>query len=391
VATPPPVRTHALPALDWIRALAAIAVLIDHVYAFLFAFVPPQTVGARILTFPFSLGHEAVLVFFVLSGFLVAGSVSRAIAGGRWSWPRYILRRGTRLYVVLAPALLLGALWDHAGLHWLTVAGRYANEMTVDSLRAHLAWPVAVANLAFLQKIIAPTFGTNGPLWSLSNEFWYYLIFPCALLAIARVTPLARAVYAVATLAIAALLYKEKLEYIAIWLLGWAVFLAPSPRSRTWTATPALAATIALFLAAMWVAVRQNPDNIHLADGISALCFCPFLYVVVHRPPTPYPVGTRLAGFAYTLYATHFPPLLFVGAWVVRQHGSRWPVDPPHIAAGTAVAALLFAYAAVVAQFTEARTDAVRAWISRAWSRSPSTGSPRMPTPLPDSTSGRIG
>jgi peptidoglycan/LPS O-acetylase OafA/YrhL len=37
-----------------------------------------------------------------------------------------------------------------------------------------------VGNLAFLQTIAVPIFGTNGPMWSLANEFWYYLIFPLA-------------------------------------------------------------------------------------------------------------------------------------------------------------------------------------------------------------------
>ena len=41
-----------------------------------------------------------------------------------------------------------------------------------------LTAPVFLGNAAFLQRILVPELGTNGPLWSLANEFWYYLLFP---------------------------------------------------------------------------------------------------------------------------------------------------------------------------------------------------------------------
>ena len=36
-------------------------------------------------------------------------------------------------------------------------------------------------NAFFLQTIVGPTFGSNGPLWSLAYEWWYYVLFPLAL------------------------------------------------------------------------------------------------------------------------------------------------------------------------------------------------------------------
>jgi len=39
------------------------------------------------------------------------------------------------------------------------------------------------ANVFFLQTITVPVYGSNSPLWSLANEFWYYLLFPLLLLA----------------------------------------------------------------------------------------------------------------------------------------------------------------------------------------------------------------
>jgi hypothetical protein len=39
-------------------------------------------------------------------------------------------------------------------------------------------------NAFFLQTIAGPTFGSNGPLWSLAYEWWYYVLFPLVLAAL---------------------------------------------------------------------------------------------------------------------------------------------------------------------------------------------------------------
>jgi len=40
-------------------------------------------------------------------------------------------------------------------------------------------------NLGFVQTVSVPVYGTNGPLWSLANEFWYYVMF--SLIAVAAI------------------------------------------------------------------------------------------------------------------------------------------------------------------------------------------------------------
>lgn len=69
------------------------------------------------------LGQQWVIVFFVLSGYLVGGSVLRSMALDRWSWRGYLLNRMTRLYTVRVPALVLGAVLDLAAF---TPSGRTA-------------------------------------------------------------------------------------------------------------------------------------------------------------------------------------------------------------------------------------------------------------------------
>ena len=55
-------------------------------------------------------GHTAVIIFFVLSGYLVGKHVYLAFNTGRWSWREYAIKRLSRLWIVLIPALILTAI-----------------------------------------------------------------------------------------------------------------------------------------------------------------------------------------------------------------------------------------------------------------------------------------
>ena len=112
--------------LDAVRGDAALVVFSGHVQKlFLRPFFHTALVsaaGGAISTLSaqaqaphLELGHEAVMVFFVLSGFLVGGSTIRVIKSNSWTWKEYLLQRLTRMWMVLIPALVLGLL-DNLGL-----------------------------------------------------------------------------------------------------------------------------------------------------------------------------------------------------------------------------------------------------------------------------------
>jgi len=103
--------------LDALRGIAAVGVCLSHLRDFFFQDYPQVPHHSVLLALTYvatGLGHQWVIVFFVLSGYLVGGSVLRSMSLDRWSWRDYLLRRGTRLYAVLVPALALGGLLDLA-------------------------------------------------------------------------------------------------------------------------------------------------------------------------------------------------------------------------------------------------------------------------------------
>ena len=223
---------HRLVHLDCLRGLAALLVVVEHLRAFLF--VPfPQVKAPGILTKVFylvtGLGHQAVMIFFVLSGFLVGGSVITALQRGKWSWRGYLLRRMSRLWVVLIPALLLTLFWDKLGCS--IAPGGYHGDYRelyhsgpTPAIPADWSIGTFLGNTFFLQTIMVPCFGTNGPLWSLANEFWYYLLFPLGLTIFITRKWRDRVMALILVAGIIFFLPKSILLEGVIWLLGAVVF-----------------------------------------------------------------------------------------------------------------------------------------------------------------------
>jgi peptidoglycan/LPS O-acetylase OafA/YrhL len=102
--------------INALRTLAALAVLVHHVRPMLFQDYSgvPHNVLVRAL-YGQGLGHTAVIVFFVLSGYWVGGGVLRSVGSGRFNWCDYAVKRLVRLWIVLLPALMLTASLDVIG------------------------------------------------------------------------------------------------------------------------------------------------------------------------------------------------------------------------------------------------------------------------------------
>ena len=359
-------------ALDFIRALAAAAVVAGHLRALFFvplSHLTAPSIAVKLAYAATGLGHQAVLVFFVLSGYLVGGSVLRATRDGRWSWTDYLSRRIARLYIVLLPALVLTAGWDHLGIHYLPSSGLY--HFTPEyayilpfSAADRLGMSTFAGNAMFLQMILVPTFGSNGALWSLTNEWWYYLIFP--LLAVRTNSAARRIAGGVVATGMLWFVGAEIAAYFVIWLVG--VALAVVPRVRIAGRRDRLVITLGALLL---LAGAAGSAEVHrfgrvLDDlGVGVTCAA-FLYTVLVWPPTRRPsarvalLWAELAGCSYTLYLVHMPALVFLEALARHLTPDRWAPSPRNALLALAIGAGIVAYAWWVSRFTERNTDAFR-------------------------------
>lgn len=360
---------HRLVHLDCLRGLAALLVVVEHLRAFLFVpFVQLKAPGILTKGFYFvtGLGHQAVMIFFVLSGYLVGGSVITALQTGKWSWREYLLRRMTRLWVVLIPALLLTLLWDKLGYAHAPTGyeGAYREIYNSGPTQGGPAdWSLAsfCGNLFFLQTILVPCFGTNSPLWSLANEFWYYLLFPLGLTILVAGKWRDRVIALILVAYIVSFLPKSILLGGVIWLLGAGVFFLISKDSiKTIAVHPHLLITGLLLTIGSLLASRTGRmgEGADLAIGVCCSVLVVGLAARVSTNQFYDIISAGISEISYTLYLVHFPLLAYL--FFVLFQGKQVTPTPMTSFWFIGGLGLTIAYSVVIWSLFERNTDRLR-------------------------------
>jgi peptidoglycan/LPS O-acetylase OafA/YrhL len=151
------------PDIDGLRAVAVLAVVFHHLSA-------PLMPG----------GYVGVDVFFVISGYLITGIISREMAQGTFTFSRFYERRARRifpaLFAVLAVTLVAG--------YFLLLPSDY-----LETIRGVLGTLFFASNIVFWRDMVAGYFAATdaglNPLlhtWSLAVEEQFYVFFPVLLL-----------------------------------------------------------------------------------------------------------------------------------------------------------------------------------------------------------------
>ena len=181
-----------LRSLDALRGLLATYVVFHHARWLLWAgnsawIQSPHPAWANALAYSsavFRYGHEAVMVFFALSGFFIHLRVARKLAAGaeaRVEVGRFYAHVQHRLLGPYIGALLITIVLDSIGRHFFPVLySATQGDALLDSLFARKDFSVQAVVPAFclLPAALGHDFGTNGPLWSLAYEVVYYLLYP---------------------------------------------------------------------------------------------------------------------------------------------------------------------------------------------------------------------
>jgi peptidoglycan/LPS O-acetylase OafA/YrhL len=169
--------------LHSLRIFSAVIVCIAHAKEFFLVHMEQNaSLPEMFIRLTMSLGTSGVLVFFFLSGYLVGGTELLNLIRDKLKPHKYFLDRITRLWVVLLPALFFTYFVNFVSCR----EGRYSlycssSRMLTSSSEIPPMESNGVVtllqNVFFLQPFRGETWGGNGPLWSLSFEFWYYFLF----------------------------------------------------------------------------------------------------------------------------------------------------------------------------------------------------------------------
>jgi peptidoglycan/LPS O-acetylase OafA/YrhL len=332
--------------LDIVRPAAALLVLLSHVSF--------QGLSEGQLSFLSEAGTQAVDVFFVLSGFVIA----HAVATREQDVRTYVVSRAARIFSVALPALFLTAAADAIGTR--------LNPGTYDGPFQSLSPTLVMRCVLFLgeQWNVHRFPGSNGPYWSLGFEVWYYIAFG----AFAFSAPRWRWIAIVAVL----IFIGPKVSFMfPAWLIGVAIYHARVVRRLTPSAGWLLVILPILMVAGYQFVPHSSslafmPFTLELnrlwgigQDYFVAAAFSAHLMgvVVVSKSFAPWLERHArsirwIAGGTFSLYLAHLPIMHLLAAASPWPKSSVWTLIL--LLAVTPVACLAFA------EIFERRKDAWR-------------------------------
>ncbi len=307
-------RSRRLAGLDGIRGLAALYVVLDHVFLRTFPGYPvaraPFWAGWLVY------GRFAVVVFIVLSGF------SLALSPARHGWrldaiSRFAHRRARRILPPYWAALAFSLV-----VAWLIVPQPRKGVPDGTSV---------LVNGLLLQNIV-PAHSPNAAFWSMAVEAQLYLLFPLLLLIVRRRGAIV--MVAVATLVVAAVgivgphvshldtfVIQSPPDLAALFAVGilTAGIVGASPARRSWPwPWLALAAAVPVVVTIWWQGSAWTLGHLYWVDlALGPAIACLLAGLATGRPaPLLRALDTRpmrsLGSCSYSLYLTHAPIVAIV-------------------------------------------------------------------------------
>jgi peptidoglycan/LPS O-acetylase OafA/YrhL len=299
----------------------------------------------------FKWGNAAVIFFFVLSGFVIhLGYARRLLAEGpraRFDFGPYIRRRARRLYPPFLLALLLTWALDTWGRRLQLPLHHGLDPLLLNrALGFDHRLKTAVRNLVFITN---PVFGSDGPLWSLNYEAYFYLLYP-AVFAIARrswqaatIALVALSLLGFAPIWPGSLLWlRGVFQLMIVWWFG--ALLAERFAGRFALGYGSLSGLILAFLALPLWRWDPNVPAIVLGLAFTGLLAACFGLQESGRAASSgdqgsfgrwTSLGSRvvsclanlrpLGAMSYTLYVIHFPILVFMSGCLTKARGGTLP------------------------------------------------------------------
>ena len=248
---------------------------------------------------------------------------------------------------------------------------------------------VFIGNVLFVQTILVPQFGSNGPLWSISNEFWYYMIFPLVVLAAMAHLLWRRLVFLGIAAALLAFIGPTKAAYFLMWLLGAGVMLLPvRQRQGAWS----LLAVACFFLVGSSLVRPLVARGRLVFEGMEINLFWPDLVIAISafflmriafvafegRAHFIGELADRMirggAAFSFSLYVIHYP-LINAGYFLAHSYGfNGFQPGLRGVAFEAGIVLFLCAIAWLFSRLTERHTGAVRGAFDKALMRVASRG-----------------
>ena len=328
--------------LDGMRGLAALYVLVGHARWLLWEGFGSYSQHSqsyhllgKLVVYASALarfGHEAVIFFFVLSGFVIHLRYARLLLRDPHApfdlFP-YLSRRARRLYPPLIAALAITYGLDRLGqsADLPTATGTTLYPLINEHVRFDHSAVTLTRNLAFVTD---PVFGSDGPLWSLGYEWYFYLLYPL-------VFGLARRSWKAATIAMT---LTSALGFLPVWgqHLDWPrhifqmmlIWWFGATLADSFIGRPGISLQALRWLMPCLGAVFVKQVDPFLRDIVIGLGFAGLLAGLLDLKRrgwrlSPLVKLKPLGEFSYSLYVIHFPILVLLSGWLMKTSAGRLP------------------------------------------------------------------
>jgi len=319
------------PILDTLRWMSAFAVLNGH--AVLAAWGEPSAypnkgLQRELVSILESWPPAAVTIFFVISGYLVGGSVLRQLAS--FDLTTYTINRFSRIYVVLLPALAMLFALDGLAVHMDPSNPLYTTvwEPTMTGynpvVERYRFADILGGLLSVPPGIVSEPVGSDIPLWSLGYEWLFYFLLPLALAATRGLHQYRGPRIAMLALALAIALTAGRQEFLALYWLVWMLGAFCGSRDNhphvptSWLVAIAVAVAIILLTGNL---LDPRIDYFLLGPLVAVLLTQPRVLSLGLGPR----IDTTLSGFSYSLYVIHAPVILFTAFIFYRERHLQGP------------------------------------------------------------------
>jgi peptidoglycan/LPS O-acetylase OafA/YrhL len=310
--------------LDSLRGIAALMVVFHH----FMVFNGPKiqlSVSHRVFdlfTFLSDLNVEAVLFFFVLSGFSIGLAQKGAFLTHQLGTNRYLYKRFKRILPI----------------YWLALAFTIFIGILINSYKEPSYSLVNfIGNLLFLQTSTHATnywfspYGENGPLWSLAYELFFYLFFPFLSWFIFKYKDFEKKWLTWAFLVFLTLIaiiinkygfYIPPLAFLSYFLVWWAGFqiardqFIPQKSNFFWLFVFIISAVIQILSPRI-----PSTSIIEISEGllIASLFYFLLVWNRIWQSPSKNEFKTGINFFfkqvgygSYALYALHYPLFIYL-------------------------------------------------------------------------------
>jgi peptidoglycan/LPS O-acetylase OafA/YrhL len=333
--------------LDGLRGIAAYVVMIGHAQLLLWEGYSSgfelhrdaYTLLDKTLMFAFSIfryGHEMVILFFVLSGFVIhlrfADRTKKTDINVKTFWYKRIKRLYPPLLFTFALAFVIDSIGKHYGWSIYTHQTPYPN--INRSITSNLDGVTLLGNLSFLMSVYVNPFGTSIVTWSLMYEWWFYICYPFFYY-LTQQFGFRKTSFFIAVLSLlcsfqqeqAYLLATKVLSHFVIWWMGACLVEVWMNREtstkRLYELSPYLIWCLPIAFIAKEAHSSFFPPSVNLLFGLG---FTGLIAVLLRLKPENLAIRLLnmlkpLGDCSYTLYLIHVTIFVFISGAIITYNG----------------------------------------------------------------------